>query len=120
MAIKVADSFIVKLAVELGLKKLAVLFPPAAFLFTGCLGDVVGHFAGKFIGFLADQGILVIDLGADAIKVAFERREYREAAIAAYKKARARVYTEEEKRAIRKQYLDAIRKYVSVGNGPKP
>lgn len=119
MAVRMADTFVVKLAVELGLKKLAVLFPPAAWLFTGCLGNVVGHFAGQFIGFLADQGILVIDLGTDAIKIAFERKEYREAALAAYKKARARVYTEEEKRAIRKEYLTMVRKFARVGDGPR-
>lgn len=111
------DSFIVKLAVELGFKTLALQFPAISWLFIGCPANFLEFFAIRYLGFLADKGILVIDLSKDSIEIALHRRDYREAAIKAYKKATAKVYTEEEKRAIRKQYLDTIRKFVSVGDG---
>lgn len=108
------DSFIVKLGIELGLTSLALSLH-APWLVKGCIGDIIAEIAQRFIGHLMDEGIYVIDLGVDAIKIAYSRKEYREAAVKAYGKAKARVYTEEEKRAIRKEFQDIIRKY-----GPLP
>lgn len=104
------DSFIVKLGVELGLTSLALALK-APWLAKGCIFDIFKELMERVIGYWADKGIFVIDLGVDAIKIAYSRKEYREAAVRAYGRAKARVYTEEEKRAIRKEFQDIIRKY---------
>ncbi len=62
-----------------------------------------------------DYGILKIDLSIASLKVALEDRDFKEAARKAYDHAIARVYTEAEKIAIRKEYLDVIRDFGSVG-----
>ncbi len=107
--------FLVNFAVELGLKALALSLPKLSFLFSGFFGSVITHFAVKYLNFMVERGILLIDLGKYAIEVGLEQKEYREMIEKAYKNAIAKVYTEEEKGAIRKQYLDAIRKFVHVG-----
>lgn len=109
-----------RLAVDLGFKALAAAFPPVAFLFVGPLGSILAHFARGFLGVLADKGILNLDLTLDSIRIGAERKEYREDALKAFEKASARVYTEEEKRAIREEYLKILRKFGRVGDGIKP
>ena len=66
------------------------------------------------IGSLLDKGILKIDLTIDAIEMAKDSKEFRADAIAAYKTATARVYSDEEKAAIRKQYLEIARRFIPV------
>ncbi len=112
-----ASLFLVHFAVGLGLKALAAAYPAVGWLFTGILGNVWEYFGSRFLGFLVQRGILVIDLGASAIKIGLEEKDYKAAIEKAYKNAIARVYTEEEKVAIRKQYLDALRPFASVGDG---
>ncbi len=64
-----------------------------------------------------DKGILQVDLTIASIKVALQEDQYKALAKAAYDHAAARVYTEGEKIAIRKQYQDVLRDFGSVGNG---
>lgn len=111
--------FVVHFAIEMGLKALAKHFAGSwiAGLIGGPLGFVIGYFAEKYLNFMVTQGILAIDLTAQSWKVAFEASEYREAALKAYQKATARVYTEEEKVAIRQQYLKILRDFAAVGDG---
>lgn len=84
---------------------------------TGPLGAIVGFFASILLGSLLDKGILVMDLTISSLKVALSKEEFKDAAKKAYDHATARVYTEEEKVAIRKQYQDIIDRFGSVGNG---
>lgn len=66
---------------------------------------------------MLDKGIIQLDIQIDKLKEALKDPQWRDAAEKAYKKASAKVYTEEEKDAIRKQYLDALSKYATYGNG---
>lgn len=84
---------------------------------TGPVGAIVGFIATKILESVLDKGILKIDLTIDSIKVAMQEEQYKKLAEAAYGKATARVYTEVEKDAIRKQYLDALRDFARFGNG---
>jgi hypothetical protein len=109
--------FLVSFAVQLGLKALATSFPGVSWLFGGFFGSILAYFGEKYLNFMVTRGILHIDLGKYAIDVGLEQHEYRKLIMEAYKRATEKVYTEEEKVAIRKQYLDAIRKFVRVGDG---
>lgn len=112
------DLFVVQFAAELILQKLKVAMPGASWLFE-ILGPIWNFFATRWLGYAIEMGVLVIDLTNDSIDIALEQEAWKDAAAKAYKKATAKVYTEEEKRAIRQQYLDALRKWARVGNGPK-
>lgn len=72
------------------------------------------------VGGMADAGILKIDLTIASIKVALQDEKFKDLAKKAYDKTILRVYTYEEKVAIRKQYQDIIREFGSVGNGVVP
>lgn len=102
------DSFAVQLAVRLLFAKLgwpallvAIATPVLAFL----------------LGALVDEGILKLDLTIDSIKRGMSIPEFKKAAIDAHKKATARIYSREEKDAIKKQYIDALNKFGAFGNG---
>lgn len=108
--------FIVKFAVELWFTAIKGKVPWLAPFLTFAQ-PVLAYFSERFLGSLVDWGIVVIDLTVASVRVALEREEYRELAMKAYKNATARVYTEEEKRAIREEYLRVIRRFGRVGNG---
>jgi hypothetical protein len=84
---------------------------------TGCGAELLGLPLRWVLGNLIERGILVIDLTIVSIKVAMELDTYRPAAIKAYKRAKARLYTDEEKKEIRRLYLDVMRDFARVGNG---
>jgi len=84
---------------------------------SGPVGALIAIVAKYFLGSMLDRGLIVIDIQIDKLKEALKDPQWREAASKAYAQAQARVYTEEEKNVIRKQYLDAIRKYATYGNG---
>ena len=88
-----------------------------SFIFGGPIGFVISYFAEKFLGMLVETGILVIDFGIMSAKVAMERDEYADFAGKAYEKALKKVYSESEKEEIRQEYLAALRKFGTVGNG---
>lgn len=111
------DSFIVNLAVQLAFK----LFKKHAakwvgsYILVGPIGFVLSYFAERFLGYVIDQGILAVDLGVMSAKVAMEQKEYEDIAKKAYLKASKKVWDEEEKSKIRKEYLDALDKFAHVG-----
>lgn len=66
---------------------------------------------------MLDRGLIVLDIKIDKIKEALKDPQWREAAGKAYAKATAGVKTESEKDEIRKEYLAALSKYATYGNG---
>lgn len=105
---KSRDLFIVNFGLRLWLTSQGV---------TGFWQDLLAKVLAFVLGDLIDRGIFVIDLTIDSIKIALQKKEYREAALKAYAKAKAKVYTDEEKKAIRAEYQAIIRKFVPVGDG---
>lgn len=102
------NSFVVQYAVHLAV---------AAFGLSGIPATLFAFVATRILGVMLDRGIIVLDIQIDRIKEALKDPQWRAAAEKAYMNATARVYTEEEKIAIRKQYLDALAKYATYGNG---
>lgn len=102
------NSFTVQLAVRLFF--LQVGLPPF-------LSAVLNPFATAFLGAFVDYGILNIDLTINALKRGMKLKEFYKAAKAAHDRATARVYTEDGKREIRKQYRDALRGFVRFSRG---
>lgn len=105
------EMFIVRLGSNLLLAKFGVVGPLANFL---------GIFVRGFLGLLIEDGTFLIDISLDAYREGKKLKEFEAAATAAYEKATAKIYDEEKKNEIRKQYLDIISKIGVVGNGPKP
>ncbi len=66
---------------------------------------------------MLDNGLILVDIQIDKLGQALKDPQWRQAAGKAYAHASKRVYTEEEKNAIRKQYLDALARYATYGNG---
>lgn len=100
------DLFVIQLGVKLLLVQWGL---------TGILGSVAGYFLRSTLGFAMDNGIFVIDVTLDAIKEGITLDEFKDHAKIAYDKATAKVYKEEEKLAIRQEYLDIISKFGAVG-----
>lgn len=69
---------------------------------------------------MADRGIILIDISIDKWGEAIKDEKWREASVKAYRNASAKVYTEVEKDAIRKEYLDALSAYATFGNNKLP
>ena len=112
------NSFVVKFAVFMFLKLVKVWAPVLAPFIT-FFSPIITYFLERFLGALADNGILTLDLTLDARKIALEEKEFERDAKLIYDKAMARVYTEEEKRAIRAEYLRILAKFGRV-NGAHP
>lgn len=102
------NSFIIKYGVGLWLASIGL---------TGPLGAFVAFIAAWILGDIADRGIIVLDLSIDSIRQALSESQWRDEAKKAYDHAVARVYTEAEKNAIRQEYLDALSKFASYGDG---
>lgn len=107
------NTFIVELAVKLGFELLKSKAPAlfSKFFFSGPIGFILQYFAKRYLGFLVSEGLLVIDFGLISARVAIEKQQFTEFAERAYKKAKAKRYTEAEKDAIRKEYLKALRDF---------
>lgn len=86
----------------------------------GFLGDTISFFIRGFLGVFIEEGIFQIDVLLDAWREGQKLVEFKERALEAYKKATAKIYDEEQKNAIRKEYLDIIKLVGVVGTGPKP
>lgn len=99
------NSFTVQLGVRLLLESLHI---------TGCFNSFLSPFLAYFFGAALDFSIFNISLTINSLQVGMKYEKFREHAIVAYKKAKAKVYTEEEKRAIRKEFLDATRDFVRI------
>lgn len=91
----------------------------AKFGIAGFAAVVIGMFLRGALGVLVDAGIYKIDLLLDAVKEGMKLKEFEKIATELYNKTMERVYSETEKQAIRKQYLEIIRKLGPVGNTPK-
>lgn len=103
------NSYVVQLGVGLWL---------ASFGITGPWADFLSWPLSWLIGSFLDKGIYVIDLTINAVKTGMQMEKFKELAQKAHDKAVARVYTEEEKNEIRKQYLDSIRDFARFGSVP--
>lgn len=101
------DLFIVRLGTYLLLAKFGI---------TGRLADFLGLFLRGAIGLLIESGIFQIDLTLDAYREGQKLKQFKKLASKAYKKATAKVYSEEEKIEIRKEYLKIISLIGTVGN----
>lgn len=98
--------FVVQLGVSLWL---------ASWGITGWFANFISPIASWFLSDIVERGILLIDLTMYSIKLGMQEEKFKELAKAAHDRATARVYTEEEKVEIRKQYLDAIRDFGRFG-----
>lgn len=102
------NSFVVNYAVHLWLAAMGV---------SGFWGGFVAFFATRLLGSMLDKGLILVDIQLDKLQQALKDSEWRDAAQKAYNLASARVYTEEEKNAIREQYKKALASYATYGNG---
>lgn len=84
---------------------------------SGPLGAFISFIASNVLGSMLDNGIIKLDITIDRIKEAMKDPMWRVEAQNAYKNATKKVYAEWEKEAIRKEYLDALSKYATYGNG---
>lgn len=104
------DMFTVRLGVALTLGRFGIV---------GGLASFLGFFIRGFLGVIIEDGVFLIDLALDSYREGEKLEEFKKEAKAAYENATAKIYDEDEKEKIRKQYLDIISKIGTVGNGPK-
>lgn len=85
---------------------------------TGPFGALLAFVLSVFIKRGMDEGLVLIDIQIDKVKEKIKETDWINAATAAYKKASTKKkLTEEEKDAIRKEYLAALERYATYGNG---
>lgn len=82
----------------------------------GVFALIIGKVAEYFLGELADRGIIKIEISHDKLIEALKEPQWRDAALKAYRRASAQVYTDSEKDSIRKEYMAALSKYATFGN----
>lgn len=95
--------------------RLGVSLLLARFGVTGWLADFIGFFLRAFLGKAIEEGIFIIDITLDAIKLGMTQKDFEKEARAAYEKASAKVYTEIEKAQIRQEYLTILDRFADVG-----
>lgn len=83
---------------------------------TGAAADFFGFGLRCGIGFLIEVGVYKIDLLLDSYREGMKLEAFMKEAKAAYEKATAKLYTEEEKQKIRQEYLEIISRIGTVGN----
>ena len=84
---------------------------------TGFWGGILAWGAAWILGDMADRGIVKLDLKIDDLKQAMKEEKWKKQAVEYYAKAGVRLYTEEEKNAIRNEYLDLLSDYAGFGDG---
>lgn len=86
---------------------------PLAFLTTGWLGTITFFLLKKFGSWLANQGLALLNIGVDAIKLSIEKGAYDAAIEAAIKQVKEtnRPLTVKEKREIDESVKRAFRKF---------
>lgn len=89
----------------------------AKFGIVGIAAEAAGLVVRGFVGVLIEDGTFTIDVAIDAYREGKKIPEFEKLATEAWTKATAKVHTEKEKDAIRKQYLDIIGLIGSVGDG---
>lgn len=100
------DLFTVRLSVALLLMKLGI---------TGAVASFLGYWIRGALGLFIDLGILKVDLVLDAIREGAKLSEFNEGAEELYNRVTKGIKSETEKQAIRKEYLETIRKIGFVG-----
>lgn len=88
---------------------------PFAFLTGGFLGHITFFILKRFSNWLANQGLALLNIGVDAIKIAQEKKKFDEEidkAIKAVLEAKRKL-TKEEQAAIDEPVKKAFRKFVS-------
>lgn len=100
------DLLVVRLGATLTLNKWNLTGPLAAF---------PNFILRSFMGAAIEAGVFQVDLMLDSYREGEKLAEFKIEARAAYAKAMARLYTEEEKNEIRKQYRELIKKFAPVG-----
>lgn len=101
-----ADQFLVRLGVSILLSKYGIV---------GTAADFIGFFFRRVVGVFITEGIYQIDLTRDSWIEGTNRDEFKKLAVPAYRKAKAKLYSPEEKAKIRKEFLDISRKFIRVG-----
>lgn len=101
------DLFSVRLGVTLLLGK---------FNITGPLATGLGYLLRCTIGLIIEDGSFMIDVAIDSYKEGKKLKEFEKAASEAYAKATAKIYDEDQKNEIRKEYLKIISAIGNVGN----
>lgn len=102
---KAGGLFTVRLGVKLLLANYGIV---------GFGADVISWFLRGVLGVFLDEGIFLLDLSLDSLREGAKLEEFQKQATAEYEKASKRVYTEAEKNAIRKEYLDIISKFGAI------
>lgn len=82
---------------------------------TGALNSFLAVPLAWLLNSFVERGILTIDITVNAIKMGLRMAEFKRLAEDAHKRATKRVYTEEEKKAIREEYLKHLRDFVRFG-----
>ena len=83
----------------------------------GLFAKIVSSTLTLILGSMIDKKVILpIDIHQDARKQAMKDPVWRERANALWSKAMSKVYSEEEKDAIRKQYLEALGDYASLAD----
>ena len=102
------NSFVVSYAVKAWITSMGL---------TGPLGAFVSFFATRLLGSMLDKGMILVDIKMDHLKEAMKDPKWRKEALKYYEMAGQRLYSEDEKNEIRKQYLAALAAYATYGNG---
>lgn len=101
------DLLIVRLGAALTLNKWGLAAPlsyPVSFLLRSVMGAAI------------EAGVFLVDIGLDAYREGEKLEEFKVEARKAYEKATSKIYTEEEKQAIRNEYKKLIEKIAPVGS----
>ena len=88
---------------------------PSSVLTTGFLGQVTLFFLKRFSNWLTNQGLAVLNIGVDAIKIAGQKKDFDQEMEKAIQKVLTtkRRLTKEEQDAIDEPVKRAFRKFVS-------
>lgn len=88
-------------------------------LVSGPIYSILNFIMTSAIGFLKEEASFRIDLALDSWKEGTKLKDFETEAREMYDKVYAKLYSEEEKNAIRKQYLELIARFGAVGLNPK-
>lgn len=91
----------------------AMAASPMAFITRGVLGQVTFFFLKKVMNWSANQGLAILNLGVDSLRIAQEKRTFDRQISEALAKVQAtkRRLTQEEKNEIDAPVIDAFRRF---------
>lgn len=120
VAIFIARVFSTKRRQDLEIRLGARLILAKFGLVSGPIFSVLNFIMTSILGFLKEEASFRIDLALDSWREGTKLKDFETEAKAEYDKVTAKIYSEEEKNVIRKQYLELIAKFGAVGLGPNP